>query len=189
MNKNRQLLKMAKICGVVAVCVLMIIFGVVLAQPKEIRISEKNDNEATTVLDCKSSVATLDAFFVSDVADDFMHEVKLIFDDDDNFSTINYTYSGVFNSEEDAGTALSLMHADYNIYMGKTNIYQEDLYPTFSVLGARGIVNLFIERNDLTVDTAKFIFLDSEQYEEVDEMTIDEVKMLYESKGFVCKIN
>ena len=184
--KNKKTIKIAETCGIVAIFTLAALGVIMLLQPKETRSTTTSTQAELKVLDCKSSSPT-NPFFASDVATSPLHEVKLQYKND-NLDRVNYTYTAKFESQKIAENVLSLLHANYNIFMGKTSIYQEDLTPTFSNIDTEDIINLYIELQNLTVDTAKFIFLENEEYLKLNKLSIDEVKKIYEKKSFICEI-
>lgn len=117
------------------------------------------------------------------------HIVKYIFNSSEKIDGISYTYYNNFSSSESAIQAEAQLHVDYNTYMGKTSVYQEDLFPSFNINDSSLTINLYIKPEMLTSETNLFVFLGQEEYGEIKELTLEELKELYEDKHFSCKIN
>lgn len=146
------------------------------------------DNTVTvTSLVCTSNVPQ-DPFFKPQGAHNPQHELKIIFEND-GVDKINYSYAGKFSSEELAKEEISKMHASYNKYMGGIDVYQEDLYPTFSTIGSDGYANLYLDKSTLTADTAIFAFLSGNEYSNLKNYSVDALSSIYAEKGFSCQNN
>lgn len=191
MDKGKPRSKIGKtltICGIIAMILIVIAVSIIiLLQPKETHISSGTEKSSIEVLDCVSSVQN-EPFFVSDKAIDSNHEVKITFNNNKP-DKYNYTYIGKFDSNKIAEEELSWLHGDYNNYMGKIDIYQEDLSPSFTVLDNDVIINLYLDNKTLAVDTARFLFLTSEQFVNIKKMPITEVAKIYKNRSFNCVIN
>ncbi len=173
---------------------LVIAIGAVVAWllftfvPKETHTSDDNQTEAIGILYCSSESPTEDVFFVSDKASGVKHEIKVSFIDG-IADKINYTYTGNFDSGETAESTLSFLQGKYNIYMAETGVHFSDLYPTFSVFGTSGVINLFFQEKTITPKTVKIVFLSSKEFANIKTYSIDDFKRVYETKNFVCSTN
>ncbi|MBR2795879.1 hypothetical protein IKE13_02425 [Candidatus Saccharibacteria bacterium] len=170
----------------VAIVLVVVFLLLNIFMPKEVYISDNNEPETIGSLYCKSS-SPGGVFFNSDKVKSAEHEIKITMLDD-KVDKMNYTYTGIFESREETEKELSKMHADYNIYMSGTNIYQEDLYPTFSNLETKGVINLYIQNNTLNSATAKLMFLSNDEYSQFDKYDLEMLEKVYNDKGFVCVI-
>ena len=180
----------ARFFGAISALVFVIagvILLILLISPKETYISDGDKMESIGILDCRASSVD-EAFFNYDTASRADHEIKITFKSG-VADKINYTYEGEFSSNDAAEIALSWMHADYNNYMGEVGVYQEDLSPMFSVINAKGIINLYIDESKFTSATARFVFLDEDKYAVFRDMRAEEIGKLYESKGFSCEFS
>lgn len=177
----------SRIFGVIALFAFTAFLAIVFLQPNESSSSTSLDQGKTTLLDCIANTLE-DSFFISKDASSYSHEVKLVYQND-RLTKVNYTYTGQFASDNEADSALSWLHADYNNYMGRTSIYQEELSPTFTAIDANAIINIFMDEEHFAPETAVFVFLDANEYSMVKKSKLDDAKNLYESKGFYCKNN
>ena len=177
--------KTFRIIFILVFIVLIISLIFILLTPKETYVHGDGDAQMvfTDILQCKSSNPDV-SFFTYD-AEKSEHTIKIIFKDN-KINKINYTFDGNFSSDKKAETTLSQMHAEYNTYMGGTSIYQENLTPTFSLLGSEIIINLFIDEKYFVPSTAKIVFLDGNEYVRARDGNIDEIEEIYKSKGFLC---
>jgi len=164
----------------VIIVVIIIIFNGRVEQT-----SVKINNSPTTGLFCKGS-AVENPFFSQNDALSATHEIKVLLYDGE-INTINYTRTGVYNTHDEAEEASSSLHANYNIYMSGNSIDQEALQPTFSVIDNKSIVNLSVNDKTLIPETARIVFLSVEQYANRKNYSLNEIKDIYEKKGFVCK--
>lgn len=178
---------LCKSVGVVLLFGAVAMLLIIMLSGRETHISDDRDYLSTTSLYCYSN-SPKNVFFVSSTEVNEKHELKFLFDDG-QIKNISYFYNGEFNSDVAAGKEISLMHAQYNKYMAKTNINQEVLTPVFVVIEKSATINLFFDGEDFTVEMAPLIFLDRESFEKIDESSVDMVEDLYESLGFSCNIN
>lgn len=149
--------------------------------------SSDNNTISVDSLVCSSSTPQ-SPFFKPQGASNPKHELKIILKND-HAEKVNYSYTGRFSSNQAAEDELSILHANYNKYMGGINIYQEDLYPTFSAIDNDGHINLYLDRSTLTADTAIFAFLSSAEYAGLENYSADKLTEIYTKKGFSCQIN
>lgn len=169
------------------VFVSVIILVVILLHGNNVYILNDNKTTATKSLHCDAE--SVPQPFFNYVGVDTRHDVKYIFDSEENVDKVSYTYKNVFASNEIATHAEAKLHTDYNLYMGKTDVYQEDLSPTFVINNNKLTINLFMDRNTFTQDTAIFVFLTREDFENIYKYKIYDVKKMYENKNFSCIIN
>lgn len=183
MDKKRS----TKIIGAIVIIIAMIIVALLFllfGSYRETRTSQETITSAVAALDCKSTQPLQNVFSYKS-NDSATHELKITFDNE-RIDKINYIYTGRFTDASATENALAEMHAKYNTYMGTTEIYHEDLTPVFTVDGTEGRINLFIERKKFTAGTAKLVFLDDDEYAKMKKAGIEDVKKLYENKGFRC---
>lgn len=185
-NNSKKNRKIALALIIVAIVTMIAVLIMMLFGTSETHVSEENRHDIINVLDCETMAST-NQILTSDTAIKTNHRVKLEFLGD-YFDKANYTYTATYRSDEEAKTALPLLHADYNIYMGKTGVYQEDFYPTFSVINSQVIINLFMPEKLLNSSTVRFIFLNDEELNGLKKSTIKEMQEIYEDKNFACKV-
>ena len=183
-KKKKKYFWSATICGI-AILFASALIIIILTSSKETNVSIKKDQSTLDILDCVSS-SPEDPFFTHSTEIDAEHRVKTKYQNE-TFDGFNFTYTGTYQSTEAAEEALSWMHADYNKYIAGVDIYQEDLYPTFSAMDSKAIINLSLPKKYLNSGTAKFVFIDNEEFINLGNMTIQDLQKLYESKGFSCK--
>lgn len=186
MNKTKLLKDRIPIIFIFGMIIIILIIIAILNSGKEQRISTHNTEMSTRAVYCKGSVVN-NPFFNRYSSMDRQHEIKVVFHDD-QIDKINYTYTGKYEKEELATKDVSLLHADYNIYMSKTSIDQEALLPTFSVINTDIIVNYSVDKETLTSETARLVFLDDKQYSKLPSYSINDAMSLYKNKGFHCEI-
>ena len=127
-------------------------------------------------------------FFISETAENYNHEIKVTYRGE-TADKISYMYDGVYVSNSVADTAGASLHADYNIYMGENGVYQESLYPTFSVVDNKLKVSLYADYKKLNSVTAKLFFINAEEFHDLDNYSAEELSNLYAEKGFSCEIS
>ena len=128
------------------------------------------------------------AFFKSTAAESTSHELKVIFSNN-HPSKFSYTFRGTYNSNANADHDIAVLHADYNNYMadhGKLD--PEGLSPHFAAIDTTSEISLFSEVNKLVTATAQLFFIDSDQYQHLNDYSTDDLQNLYKSKGFICEI-
>ena len=183
--KNRSA---GAICA--AVVILVLVVGLVLVflmNRTETRTWHDETTTTTGSLVC-TNASPANAFFKHDDEVSAEHKIKVTFKGD-QFDKLNYTYTGEFESNEEATSALSEMHADYNIYMGENGLDQEALYATFSPMENEGVINLYISRDDFNSATAKFVFLSNGEFKKMGKYSAEEVQKVYKNKGFTCQLS
>lgn len=190
MTNNKQ---DKKTSNIIKVCILIAIFAgvaalmVLLLNGNTKYTSDGDEVTATEYLYCSASDPK-NPYFESSKASNAVHEIKYTFK---NGATdrISYTYTGEFDSENSAKAELSKMTFKYNDYMGTTQLYQQDLNPTWTVLDNKAIINLFMTNGaTLTSETMRFVFLGYEQLRSLASASAESLKGYYESLNFTCKI-
>lgn len=187
MEKKKKDSKNTYINIVIALLVVAVLAAVlsVLFSKKETKTIEEKEDTVVGALYCVASNPK-DPFFAPESAVEGKHEVKITFRSSkaDKFA---YNYYGVHDSENTADHARSEMHADYNIYMSENGIDQGTLTPVFNYDNTKSIINLFAANgNSLNPVTAKFFFLDNDEFRNLDDYSSEELEKLYVSKGFSC---
>ena len=171
-------------CAIIAVIAFFLVL--VLSNGKETHYVTETPPEDMTVIICDGTASLKNNFFEDTGAMNYSDKIKILFDND-NLDSINYTFSGSFNSEKSATDASSEMHAKYNTHMSETNVDQEALYPTFTVDGTNLLVNFSITNKDLNSKTAELVFIDNDQFKKLKNASVDTVKNIYKQNGFDCK--
>lgn len=184
-KKNEERTLIRRMATIILIVALLLVFLFAIFYRREIRISEGDLRGSVDFLSCQAKTA-LEPFFDSNTAMEQTHDVKIIFGEE-SFDKINYTFTGKFSSNENATTAMADMHAKYNIYMNEINVYQENLQPTFSVIGSDGIINFSIDKSNFTSGTAKLVFLDEEEFMMADQYEVDDFVRILNREGFSCK--
>ncbi len=157
-----------------------------LMRGSETRESAEASNYSVSALSCESS-SQEDAFFKKNGAILETHTIRITFSGG-AASSISYSYNGIFTDENAAESAKSSLHADYNIYMGKSGLSPESLTPSFSDKENEAKVSLFSDVKKLNAGTAKFFFLDMEKYRIVNSSSEEELSKIYENDGFICSV-
>ena len=172
--------------GIVVLAVLIAAVAIFSSflKSEETYISAETSGIRVGALNCKTSQPS-DSFFVSNTALNNDHELKVTYSGE-RIGRINYIYNGEYDSNDTADTAGSLLHADYNIYMGEN---AESLYPTFSVVENKLKISLYTEYQKLNAKNAKLFFMNADEYHESSNYSIHDLKKIYESKGFSCEIS
>ena len=176
-----------RIMTIIAVSFLVIIAGFLLfvfLNRSETTSSDGGSGSSVGALDCKAT-SPVGPFFVSENALTSEHEVKVTFLRD-VVDKLSYNYYGTFASEGVAENVRTNLHANYNIYMGKYNLNQESLSPTFTYNGNNAKVNLFVNREKLNNITARLFFLNPDEAANISNYSSDQLKSLYTGKGFSC---
>jgi len=163
---------------------ILIIIWLLTFEKESISTTEpENTNYAS--LECTSSSPT-NPFFSSSTVQRFTHEIKVLISNN-KIKEMSYRYDGTFNSSDAAESARAWMHTDYNKYMQANNVYQEILNPVFSVQKSKVTVSLYAESKKINLTVARLFFIDENDFESIDDYTAEDLKKLYESKGFSCQ--
>ncbi len=186
-KQNKRTSNIIKTCVLIAIFAGVAALMVFLLNGNTKYVSDGDESTATKYLYCVAS-GPKNPYFESEKALNATHEIKYTFKDGAT-NIISYTYNGEFNSEKDARAELSKMTFKYNDYMGATQLYQQDLDPTWTVLNNKAIINLFMTNGKtLTSETMRFAFLGYEQLRSLASASAESLKEYYESLNFTCKI-
>lgn len=183
-EKKKTARRIIVTCLFVAVLLLVVAWMIHLLNGKETRLSSSDESLRLKSLSCSASEVE-DAFFASNNEVDAKHDVKFTFSGN-TVGKASYIYVANFETEKEATTAANDFHVKYNVYMGSTGTYQEDLTPTFTQAGKKVIINLFIDSDKFNADTAKFLFLNADEFSDDGKYAIDELMKIYTGKGFSC---
>ncbi len=154
----------------------------------ETHTSNDTTGEKRKIVYCSSS-SPKDAFFATTQdATGIEHELKFIFEDS-GVNTAAYTYKSTLSSEKDAEIEISKMHWNYDDFMGKENVYQEDLSPVFNNYGNEIRISLFFEKKHLVSELSDLLFLTKDEFRKAIKYSPNELAKLYKNKNFSCKIN
>ena len=186
-KKHKRRFGIAEFLFLILIAGIVVVAFLVFAGRGEVRTSESEQADNTSILVCKASDPA-NKFFSYKTENSAVHEVKIIFDNGD-LDKINYNYTARYATNDEVETALSWMHADYNNYMGTISVYQEDLTPTFSAVGTEAIINLYFGGKTLNSETARFVFLTSDEYAKIKNMSTKSIEKMYRGKGFSCNFS
>lgn len=171
---------------VAGIAIALIIVAVLLFKPKTTYVEGGEEIYTIDLLDCRISEHE-GAFFNSKIADEALHEIRVTFREN-KIDKIYYEYKTSFSSEEVAKSQNAEMHANYNIYMGNKGIEPGKLDPRFSTIDNETTVSLIAEKGDLALSNVSLFFLDANDFQKINSRSIEEMKKLYEGKGFKCVI-
>lgn len=174
----------AVIIVVVAVIVALVLIGNLVFKNQEQRISSNEGQTVVRSMDCVAKQPQ-DAFFQDELATEAEHEIKVTYRNNDA-NKISYVYDGEYATFNDAEDAEAKLHADYNIYMKDL---ADSFSPNFSVIEDELKVSLFADAYDLGSATARMFFITPEEFENMEDYNIDDLKQIYESKGFQCEFD
>lgn len=155
----------------------------------ETRSSNGGSVEDSSSVVCKATDPE-DAFFDSSEAKEIKHEISMTIRGD-KLDDLLYVYGGVYDSEKDAENARATLHKDYNIYMSEHGVDAEKYNPVFNYVGTEVTVSLYVERGKLVMGAAPVFFLTGEEFGSINngKNSADDLKKIYESKGFTCDYN
>lgn len=183
-KKKEKARRIGSICFFATFFLLLMVGIICLLNGTETHSSSTDGNSKLNSLFCSASKIT-NAFFASNGEKDVKHEVKFTFNNN-AIDKASYVYTANFETEKEATVAANDFHVKYNNYMGETNVYQEDLTPTFTQKDKTIMINLFISRNNFNIDTAKLLLLNESEFSNGGEYTSDDLMKLYSAKGFSC---
>ncbi len=174
--------------AIIILCFIIVSVGIYfLFQEKTTTTSVEKVQDSISPVICKSSKPSFVSFF-EDISESSLYTVKLTFRSG-TADKISFTYNGEYGSEESARYADASAHADYNIFMSTTSKNPESFSPSFSHTDSSMQINLFGEIGQLTSQTAKLFYIDSDTFEKLDFSSADEVVKNYEDKNFSCTFN
>ncbi len=186
MKNNHNKKKLVGIIGFIAIIIAAV--GIYfLFQEKETNISSGVDIQKSNSIICESTNPNFATIFNSS-AKESNYTIKII-SKDNTADKISFEFDGVYETSDQAYTGNSTMHADYNNYMADVELSPDSLTPVFSYDEIKSKVILSGEFGDLNNSTAKLFYLDSEEFQNLDNYSIEEISNLYQSKGFHCVIN
>lgn len=154
-----------------------------LFRTDETHITTTEPKKNTSVLVCQTK-AMDGGFFSTRNTYNVEQKIKIIFTESMP-DKLNYLYNGTYVSTEAASKANDVLHADYNIYMG---IDAEKLTPNFSIVNNTLVINLFASRDQMDVKVGKLFFLTDNETENFFEHKDEDLKELYQGKGFSCEL-
>ena len=172
----------AIIAGIVAI----VIFA--LTNKRETHTYVNRNNGETSGLKC-----TIDkndnAFFVSDLATELKHTIKIMYNDN-NINKVSYEYDGIYDSAEEAKKDVGKMHTNYNIYMGDHGVDHEILTPVFQYDEKKARIRLYLDDyRKMNSTIGKVFYIGSGIQDTIAKESIEETKKIFENKGFSCIIS
>lgn len=186
-SNHKKRFGVVEFTALILIIVIVVILLLFLTGKSESYTSNTTRENSISILDCKSEKPN-EKFFSHNAESTATHEIKIIFDNN-AIDKLTYTYIGRYVTNTEAKDAISWMQGDYNKYMGTTSVYQEDLTPTFSVIGTEAIINLYFNTNTFNSETARFVFLDDGEYTAAKNMSAKNIEKIYREKGFSCEFN
>ena len=168
-------------------CVAIIIGVFFLFRTKTTTTSDYKDQDSISPIVCKTTNPSMDSFFNSN-ASSSLYTIKYTYKNG-KADKISFTYNGDYGSSEDARYAEAVAHANYNEFMSATSKSPESFSPSFSHTNSSMQINLFGEADQLTNQTAKLFYIDSDTFASIDFSSLEEVVKNYESKNFSCTFN
>lgn len=177
---------------IASILVCLIVIGIVIIAlimgGNETHTTEDYVGEKSEILHCTSSSPKDGFFAISQDANIVEHELKFMFNKMGIYNAA-YSYNATYSSEKIAKKALSKMHWNYDDYMGKTSIYQENLTPVFNNYNNDARISLFFDKKYLVSEVSDLLFLKKEEFEKAMKYSIDELSEFYKNKNFSCKID
>ena len=148
-------------------------------------VSHSSDSKiATKAVYCQSNKTT-NTFLLTNSPVNATHEIKIPSNDSNTF--ISYTYTGNYDTHENALNEEATSHAKFNTLLQESGIDAKDLYPTFSVVDSSLIINYTLSKKLLNESTAKLLLLQQEDLSIFLNGEREQVNNLYTKKGFTCK--
>lgn len=187
MEKNNRASKrtFGLIFSIIAICIVIAAVLAFFMNGKRTDNSDGDTNVLIGILTCTSNTPKEPFFTLFDEIGP-SHKIKVTFRGG-KYDKFNYTYDAKFDSEKKVEQALSALRAKYNRYMVSIKMDQESLSPTFSGVNDELLINLYIERQNLTVGTGKFALLSEKEFDDIDRFNVDDFKRMYAGKGFACQ--
>ena len=180
--KNNK--KWIRIILLALLVVVIVVIVVLLFRTNETYTSDGGTSEKIDSLTCTASELE-DPFFKPENDGELEHMIKATFKGG-KLDKLSYSLEGKFSSDETAEYVEADLHADYNIYMGKNNLSQSMLNPSFSAVENRVKVSLLTDAKNLTNNTIVFFFLNMDEFQTVRRYSMRDLAKLYENKGFSC---
>ena len=188
MVKERRQVKRG--IAIVLLAVVGLIAVVLILLPmnqKETYIDGGVHQEKVVALFC-SARGKEEAFFASDTVNTIENKIKVTFSDSE-LEKLFYAYEGVYRSNDLAVSDETRLHAKYNIYMGEHGRLLNDLAPSYSIVGNKLQITLYVDKVEkIDTVTAGFFFVDKDEISNFKRLSVIEVENFYENKGFSCDI-
>jgi len=169
--------------------VLVVVAGMVwlLTNKKETVVNSDYKGHNFDSLECRSETLADDfePVISPGEAERSEYALKLLFDDDE-LSNISYEFSGIYASDKAAEGAEAWFRTDYNKYMGENGINAESLNPVFMNTDNNLKISLYAERKNFTSSVVPIFLIDREEYGMLSDLSLNNLKKLYENKGFSC---
>lgn len=169
--------------GLILIIIIIVVI-IWLLRPKESYTPGEDRVTRVGSLEC-SGVNVADPFFISETAQNSTHEIKSTFKNN-RLEDALYTFISTYNSADAVEAANASLHAEYNTYMGKNFTNPEILTPVFSNIKSKLQITLYADKGEIDPVTARLFFLSAEDYAVISQSTPNQIKNIYESKGFTC---
>ena len=164
--------------------VFTVVFLLIMTNGGETKTSGGESNDSLAALVCQSG-GREDGFFKSEKANHITNEIKATYDSE-KYDKLYYSYEGSYRSTEIAKED-TIMHTEYDIYMGENNLPLNTLSPSYSVTKDKFHLTLIADdEGDFNRVTAVFFYVDDEDVERFKNFSMSEMKSYYEAKDFKC---
>lgn len=183
-KSNKSLVAYAIFIALVMGMVFLVIW--ILTNKDETRTSQGGPDSSISALNCDSSSPSTEAFFTSTSAQTQKHSIKISFVAD-RVRDLSYVYNGVFNSEKVAENSRAELNAKYNLYMSDNGARAESYNPVFNFSKTRVDISIYADGGKLDIALAPIFFMTNEEFSKIKTYSKDEVKKIYDEKGFTCK--
>lgn len=185
---GKHIIRIAINSTIVAIMMVIgVIFLINILTVKETYTSANNTVTNINSLYCRATNLEKSYFDVTGTKS-ALHEIKVTFEEEKT-NLISYTFTGTYNSEEDAKTHRDTMLAKLWKYLGANGFKHDYLKDDFSIIDNILRVNVIGNKDTLNSTTASVFSLETSEATRFNNQTIDSLKKIYGAKGFECKIN
>lgn len=165
-------------------CVFFVFF---FSGDKETHVSEDSVYPNTFALVCEAG-AIEDAYFHGEDAESESNKIKVLFEEE-RPKQLFYSYLGEYGSEKIADSRKIEFHSKYNHFLGEHTMSQNRMMTTFSQIDNNVRIDVYTDVDELTRDSSAFFFINDDEVNNYLNYKSDEMKKIYENKGFSCIIN
>jgi hypothetical protein len=186
-NSVRREKKKIIISVIIITIIAVIVFCVVwiLTNHKETLEKTTYDKDETSSVVCSTSNQIEESFFDFDGAESIYQEIKALFINK-KLNRIFYSYTGQYESADDAKTKASALLANYNIYLGKHNISLDTINSSIDSVDSTVRIDLYTNSNSINVYTGKLFLLSSSEFNSAKSADQTMFAKYYKNKGLTC---
>lgn len=184
-KKNKRIIVKTLVFAILVAIIAGIIW--LLTNQREEYTSTNIKKEESSFLNCKASYLPEGEGLVlkPKEAESSNYMIKMLFEEE-KLNSIAYNFDGSYETKEKAENVMAILHADYNKYMGSNGLSTETLNPIFTHNENRVKVSFYAERKNLNLIVAPIFLIDKDEYGGMTEFSLENLKALYEGKGFSC---